>query len=44
MYEHRIIQQVVFSEFCAMLDLGKPGFVSKKRKPSVVMFVGLQGE
>uniref|UniRef100_A0ACD5V4A1 Uncharacterized protein n=1 Tax=Avena sativa TaxID=4498 RepID=A0ACD5V4A1_AVESA len=41
--KHRIIQQAVSSELCSMLDPGKPAFVPKKGKPSVVMFVGLQG-
>ncbi|KAK1685411.1 hypothetical protein QYE76_046259 [Lolium multiflorum] len=41
--KRRIIQQAVFSELCRMLDPGKPAFVPKKGKPSVVMFVGLQG-
>jgi hypothetical protein len=27
-----------------MLDPGKPSFAPKKGKPSVVMFVGLQGQ
>jgi signal recognition particle subunit SRP54 len=39
--KRRIIQQAVFSELCRMLD---PAFVPKKGKPSVVMFVGLQGQ
>ena len=26
-----------------MLDAGKPSFTPKKGKPSIVMFVGLQG-
>jgi signal recognition particle subunit SRP54 len=42
--KRRIIQQAVFSELCRMLDPGKPAFVPKKGKPSVVMFVGLQGQ
>jgi signal recognition particle subunit SRP54 len=41
--KRRIIQQAVFSELCTMLDPGKPAFVPSKGKPSVVMFVGLQG-
>uniref|UniRef100_A0ACD5ULL2 Uncharacterized protein n=1 Tax=Avena sativa TaxID=4498 RepID=A0ACD5ULL2_AVESA len=42
--KRRIIQRAVFSELCAMLDPGKPAFVpTKANKPSVVMFVGLQG-
>ncbi|KAH9611916.1 hypothetical protein KSS87_003061 [Heliosperma pusillum] len=41
--KRRIIQQAVFSELCKMLDAGKPSFVPKKGKTSVVMFVGLQG-
>ena len=36
--------QAIFSELCKMLDPGKPAFSPKKAKPSVVMFVGLQGE
>lgn len=36
--------QAVFNELCKMLDPGKPSFTPKKGKPSVVMFVGLQGE
>ncbi|KAM3403755.1 hypothetical protein ACQJBY_007087 [Aegilops geniculata] len=35
---------VVFTELCNMLDPGKPAFTPKKGKPSVVMFVRLQGE
>ena len=27
-----------------MLDPGKPSFTPKKGKPSIIMFVGLQGE
>ena len=42
--KRRIIQQAVVSELCRMLDPGKPAFVPKKGKPSVVMFVGLQGQ
>uniref|UniRef100_A0A452ZI35 signal-recognition-particle GTPase n=1 Tax=Aegilops tauschii subsp. strangulata TaxID=200361 RepID=A0A452ZI35_AEGTS len=41
--KRRIIQQAVFTELCNMLDPGKPAFTPKKGKPSVVMFVGLQG-
>ncbi|KAL5229733.1 hypothetical protein ABZP36_028509 [Zizania latifolia] len=41
--KRRIIQQAVFSELCNMLDPGKPAFTPKKAKPSVIMFVGLQG-
>ncbi|XBI49895.1 hypothetical protein VPH35_113378 [Triticum aestivum] len=39
-----IIQQAVFRELCNMLDPGKPVFNPKKGKPSVVMFVRLQGQ
>ena len=35
--------QAIFGELCKMLDPGKPAFAPKKAKPSVVMFVGLQG-
>ncbi|XP_020198273.1 signal recognition particle subunit SRP54 2 [Aegilops tauschii subsp. strangulata] len=42
--KRRIIQQVVFTELCNMLDPGKPVFTPKKGKPNVVMFVGLQGQ
>ncbi|CAL9215103.1 unnamed protein product [Arabidopsis halleri] len=38
-----IIEQAIFNELCRMLDPGKPAFAPKKAKPSVVMFVGLQG-
>jgi signal recognition particle subunit SRP54 len=38
------VLQAVFSELCNMLDPGKAAFVPKKGKPSVVMFVGLQGQ
>ncbi|OEL23647.1 Signal recognition particle 54 kDa protein 2 [Dichanthelium oligosanthes] len=41
--KRRIMQQAVFTELCNMLDPGKPNFTPKKGKPSVVMFVGLQG-
>ncbi|AQL00130.1 Signal recognition particle 54 kDa protein 3 [Zea mays] len=41
--KRRIMQQAVFTELCTMLDPGKPSFTPKKGKPSVVMFVGLQG-
>eukprot|EP00245_Coleochaete_scutata_P012783 TRINITY_DN5007_c0_g3_i1.p1 TRINITY_DN5007_c0_g3~~TRINITY_DN5007_c0_g3_i1.p1 ORF type:complete len:496 (-),score=143.21 TRINITY_DN5007_c0_g3_i1:19-1506(-) len=41
--KRKIIQQAVFSELCNILDAGKTAFVPKKSKPSVVMFVGLQG-
>ncbi|XP_044392644.1 signal recognition particle 54 kDa protein 2-like [Triticum aestivum] len=41
--KRRIIQQAAFRELCNMLDPGKPVFNPKKGKPSVVMFVGLQG-
>ncbi|CAA3027105.1 signal recognition particle 54 kDa 2 [Olea europaea subsp. europaea] len=43
-YDKRIIiQQAIFNELCKMFDPGKPSFAPKKRKASVVMFVGLQG-
>ena len=41
--KRRIIQNAIFNELCKMLDPGKPSFIPKKGKPSVVMFVGLQG-
>ncbi|EFJ09798.1 hypothetical protein SELMODRAFT_158663 [Selaginella moellendorffii] len=41
--KRRIIQQAVFNELCSMLDPGKPSFSPQKGKPSVIMFVGLQG-
>ncbi|PHT47577.1 Signal recognition particle 54 kDa protein 1 [Capsicum baccatum] len=41
--KRRIIQQAVYNELCKILDPGKPSFTLKKGKPSVVMFVGLQG-
>ncbi|XP_062230392.1 signal recognition particle subunit SRP54 2-like [Phragmites australis] len=41
--KRRIIQQAVSSELCRMLDPGKPSFTPRKGKPSVVLFVGLQG-
>ncbi|KAG6429953.1 hypothetical protein SASPL_108010 [Salvia splendens] len=41
--KRKIIQQAVFNELCTILDPGKPAFTPKKGKPSVVMFVGLQG-
>jgi signal recognition particle subunit SRP54 len=41
--KRKIIQQAIFNELCKMLDPGKPSFTPKKAKPSVVMFVGLQG-
>ncbi|KAL3633067.1 hypothetical protein CASFOL_026051 [Castilleja foliolosa] len=37
------IQEAIFNELCTILDPGKPSFIPKKGKPSVVMFVGLQG-
>lgn len=33
----------MYNELCKILDPGKPSFTPKKGKPSVVMFVGLQG-
>lgn len=36
--------QAVVDELCRMLDPGKPSFTPSKGKPSVVMFVGLQGQ
>ncbi|AES68174.2 putative signal-recognition-particle GTPase [Medicago truncatula] len=41
--KRKIIQQAVFDELCRMLNPGKPSFVPKREKTSVVMFVGLQG-
>ncbi|KAI3944229.1 hypothetical protein MKW98_016459 [Papaver atlanticum] len=41
--KRRIIQQAIFNELCKMLDTGKPSFMPKKGKTSVIMFVGLQG-
>ncbi|KAI3845441.1 hypothetical protein MKW98_009246 [Papaver atlanticum] len=41
--KRRIIQQAIFNELCKMLDTGKPSFIPKKGKTSVIMFVGLQG-
>ncbi|XP_021745775.1 signal recognition particle 54 kDa protein 2-like isoform X2 [Chenopodium quinoa] len=41
--KYKILQQAVFNELCNMLNSEKPSFTLKKRKPSVVMFVGLQG-
>ncbi|KAI3971085.1 hypothetical protein MKW92_018076 [Papaver armeniacum] len=41
--KRKIIQHAIFDELCKMLDTGKPSFTPKKGKPSVVMFVGLQG-
>ncbi|CAH8353793.1 unnamed protein product [Eruca vesicaria subsp. sativa] len=41
--KRRIIEQAILSELCKMLDPGKSAFAPKKAKPSVVMFVGLQG-
>ncbi|XP_050363204.1 signal recognition particle 54 kDa protein 2 [Argentina anserina] len=41
--KRKIIQNAIFTELCKMLDPGKPSFTPKKGKPSVVMFVGLQG-
>uniref|UniRef100_A0A0D9WIG0 Signal recognition particle 54 kDa protein n=1 Tax=Leersia perrieri TaxID=77586 RepID=A0A0D9WIG0_9ORYZ len=41
--KRRIIHEAVFTELCNMLDSGKPSFTPTKGKPSVVLFVGLQG-
>ncbi|KAK4796525.1 hypothetical protein SAY86_028851 [Trapa natans] len=41
--KRRIIQQAIVNELCKMLDPGKPSFTPKKGKPSIIMFVGLQG-
>ncbi|CAN6327666.1 unnamed protein product [Urochloa humidicola] len=41
--KRRAIQKAVVGELCRMLDPGKPAFTPIKGKPSVVMFVGLQG-
>ncbi|KAI3945421.1 hypothetical protein MKW92_010442, partial [Papaver armeniacum] len=35
--KRRIIQQAIFNELCEMLDTGKPSFVPKKGKTSVIM-------
>ncbi|KAI3969319.1 hypothetical protein MKW92_000234 [Papaver armeniacum] len=41
--KRRIIQHAVFNELRKMLDTRKPSFTPEKGKPSVIMFVGLQG-
>ncbi|CAK7338086.1 unnamed protein product [Dovyalis caffra] len=41
--KRKIIHQATFDELCRMLDPGKPSFVPKKGKTSVVLLVGLQG-
>eukprot|EP00897_Mesotaenium_endlicherianum_P001704 jgi/Mesen1/1561/ME000134S00680 len=38
-----IIEKAIFNELCGMLDPGTVPFQPKKGKPSVIMFVGLQG-
>ncbi|PHT51484.1 Signal recognition particle 54 kDa protein 2 [Capsicum baccatum] len=38
-----IILQAVYNELCKIFDSGKPSFAPQKGKPSVVLFVGLQG-
>ncbi|OEL14843.1 Signal recognition particle 54 kDa protein 1 [Dichanthelium oligosanthes] len=39
----KAMQRAVAGELCRMLDLGKPPLALVKGKPSVVMFIGLQG-
>ncbi|KAI3878338.1 hypothetical protein MKX03_021798 [Papaver bracteatum] len=39
----KIKKIAIFNELCRMLDTGKPSFMPKKGKTSVIMFVGLQG-
>ncbi|GMN49988.1 hypothetical protein TIFTF001_019153 [Ficus carica] len=41
--KRKIIQNAIFDELCKLLDPGKPTFTPELGKPSVVMFVGLQG-
>eukprot|EP00850_Spirogloea_muscicola_P011802 SM000074S21712 [mRNA] locus=s74:544667:547799:+ [translate_table: standard] len=41
--KRKIIQQAVFNELCSMLDPGTSPYQPKKKQPSIVMFVGLQG-
>ncbi|KAL5722328.1 signal-recognition-particle GTPase [Ranunculus cassubicifolius] len=41
--KRKIIQHAIFNELVRLLDPGKPCFAPKRSKPSVVMFVGLQG-
>ncbi|KAF3641899.1 Signal recognition particle 54 kDa protein 2 [Capsicum annuum] len=38
-----IILQAVYNELCKIFDSGKPSFAPQKGKPSVILFVGLQG-
>ncbi|KAI3846087.1 hypothetical protein MKX03_031256 [Papaver bracteatum] len=41
--KRKIIQHAIFDELCKMLGTRKPSFTPEKGKPSVIMFVGLQG-
>uniref|UniRef100_A0A803KWT6 Signal recognition particle 54 kDa protein n=1 Tax=Chenopodium quinoa TaxID=63459 RepID=A0A803KWT6_CHEQI len=41
--KRKIIEQAVFNELCSLLNSEKPSFTPRKGKPSIVMFVGLQG-
>eukprot|EP00172_Hildenbrandia_rubra_P003539 Plantae.Rhodophyta-Hildenbrandia_rubra.ctg5800.p1 GENE.Plantae.Rhodophyta-Hildenbrandia_rubra.ctg5800~~Plantae.Rhodophyta-Hildenbrandia_rubra.ctg5800.p1 ORF type:complete len:511 (-),score=98.70 Plantae.Rhodophyta-Hildenbrandia_rubra.ctg5800:1955-3364(-) len=41
--KRKLIQRAVFDELCSMLDPGVEPARLEKRKPNVVMFVGLQG-
>jgi len=41
--KRKIIRQAVIDELCNLLDPGTQPFVPRKRRPNVVMFVGLQG-
>ncbi|PHT51338.1 Signal recognition particle 54 kDa protein 2 [Capsicum baccatum] len=36
-------ETAVYNELCKIFDSGKPSFAPQKGKPSVVLFVGLQG-
>ena len=41
--KRKMLEQAVCNELCAMLDPGKEPYSPQKKKPNVIMFVGLQG-
>ncbi len=43
MNRQKLIKTTVYQELVSMVDPGKKPYVPKKGKPSVIMFVGLQG-
>ena len=40
--KRKMLEQAVCNELCSMLDPGREPYVPQKKKPNVIMFVGLQ--